>query len=972
MTKQILKQPQLEESTISRQTRNAFFTSIAFTIAALVNFGVSFKISLNLKTPLSIADTVVVFLFVISTIISAVIIRKGQKEKGVWFLLAAVVITLALRNAFTAGLGVIFGILAATLIPFVGLLTLNPKTFNRTLALGILSGSFYLAFDILTARYLPNSRQLSENVALMIRTISIVAAIITIAFIITLYKQHRFLLISSKITLTMVFFVLAPILLLSATNAISLKNSLEPRQNTDMRTKTTFVADSINVFIRAGKNEIRANSQISIFKEYLSPPEGISKTEFDAIEQQVLDNLYSLRRKYISQISSYAILDISGKNLLDTYADNIGKDESEMDYFTQARRTGLPFVSDIIRDPDSDNYFLYFSAPLYHATTGDMIGIIRSKYRISALQQYINNYIEIEGSTNKKVFVALLTEKHIMHTTDGEPTSVYLILRNSENPSYNLKSITPLTTNLITPLQIEHILPKGSAAQLSLSVPGFDEGLRNRATRSIFDAQAFPRNIEFNTPQDRIAAIDIEESSLPWIVVVSQDLKTYNAPFRQQNNTNMLLAILIAVTAAVLAYFGSLYLTNPLLNLANTANQIASGDLSARANVDGADELGMLGNAFNSMTDQLNTSITTLEERVAERTQALERGAQHLRAAVEVGKTAASLRSLDELLSQATELINKQFGFYHAGIFLIDTYGKYALLRAANSSGGRRMLARNHKLEVGAEGIVGYVTATGEARIALDVGQDAVFFSNPDLPQTRSEMALPLIAGGKILGALDIQSTEGEAFSKADTTTLQVLADQIAVAIENARLFEESQKALATAQRAYGEQSHLGWQELLHQERVYGYRSSSDGNIYPLEEETDKSLTQAIQEHQTNLDKDDLVANIPITVRGESVGAIRLVKPDNAQLWTQQDVALAEVLTTELSRAMDSARLFDETRQQADRERIVGEISNQMQETMNVESVVRLATDELYKLLDLEHITIYLNPEDDKGKEEIA
>ncbi len=970
MTKQILQKPSSEESTISRQTRNAFFTAIIFVLASLINFAVSATVSLSSKMIVSYLDSVVTFSFFIITIISTFLIRKGKKEKGVWLLIISFVLTLALRNALTTNLDKVLGILALTTIPLIGMLTLKPEKFNLTLITGIFSSSFYVAFNILASRYLPPYRQLSEDVPTMVRTITIAVIVISLIFIITLYQQHRFLLISSKITLVMVFFVLFPILLLSMVGAVSLRKSLAPRQEVEMHIKAAFVADSVDVFIRMNKNEIRANSQISIFEEYLSLPDDASN--IDEIEKQVFDNLYSLRRKNISQISSYAILDISGKNLLDTTSENIGNDESETNYFIQTQRTGLPFVSDIIRDPTSNNYFLYFSAPIYSATTGEMIGIIRSEYRISALQEYINNYMEIEEANDKKIFVALLTEKEVTPIDDKDPSSVYLILRNSENPDFNLKSITPLTTNIITPLQITHLLPSGSTAQLSLEVPDFDEGLRNRSVASVFEAQAFPRENKFNALQDVIATADITEASLPWIIVISQDLKTFNAPFQRQNNTNTLLAILIAITAAVLAYFGSSYLTKPLLYLANTAEQVAKGDLGARAKVNSEDELGILGNAFNSMTDQLNALITTLEDRVTERTQDLERSSQHLRAAVEVGKAAASLRSLDELLSQTTELINKQFGFYHAGIFLIDTYGKYAVLKAANSSGGRRMLARAHKLKVGAEGIVGYVTQTGEARIALDVGQDAVFFNNPDLPQTRSEMALPLIAGGKILGALDIQSTEGEAFTEEDTITLQVLADQIAIAIENARLFEESRKTLVAAQRAYGEQSLIGWQELIHQEKNYGYRSGSDGNIYPIQEKTNETLAQTIEENQTNLDENDLVANIPITVRGKAVGAIRLVKPDNAQLWTQQDLALAEVLTTELSRAMDSARLFDETRQQADRERVVGEIANKMQETMNVESVVRLAADELYKLLDLELITIYLNAEDDKGKEETA
>ena len=532
-------------------------------------------------------------------------------------------------------------------------------------------------------------------------------------------------------------------------------------------------------------------------------------------------------------------------------------------------------------------------------------------------------------------------------------------------------SVTPLTTNVITPLQMNRILPIGSTSQLSLDVPGLDEGMRNRSSSSIFYAQAFPRETELNLALDVIATVDVKEEQLSWIIIISQDLTSFNAPFQRQVETNTLLAIVIAIGAAFLAYAGSQYFIKPILHFVQIAEKVEEGNHNARIEINSEDEMGMLGTAFNSMASQLDTLISTLESRVTERTEALERSEQQLRAAIAVGSAAASLRSIDELLTQATEQISEQFGYYHAGIFLIDPYGKYALLKAANSEGGRRMLVREHKLGVGEEGIVGYVTKTGEARIALDVGHDAAFFNNPDLPETRSEMALPLIAGGKILGALDIQSTEGEAFTEADIATLQVLADQIAIAIENARLFEESRKALAIAQRAYGEQSQLGWQELIHK-RNYGYRSSSDGSIYPLEEKANINLEKAMQKNQIIMGKDDLTTNIPITVRGKSVGAIQLSKPQNARSWNQKDLDLAKTLTTEISRAMDSARLFDETKQQADRERVAGEISNRMRETMNVESVVRIAADELYKLLELEHITIHLGDKDNEEKEEIA
>jgi signal transduction protein with GAF and PtsI domain len=171
-----------------------------------------------------------------------------------------------------------------------------------------------------------------------------------------------------------------------------------------------------------------------------------------------------------------------------------------------------------------------------------------------------------------------------------------------------------------------------------------------------------------------------------------------------------------------------------------------------------------------------------------------ERRAVQLRAAAEVARDAAAILDLNQLLDETVELISKQFGFYHAGVFLVDEKGEYAILRAASSEGGHRMLQRDHKLPVGKVGIVGYVTATGEPRIALDVEEDAVHFVNPELPDTRSEMALPLRVRNRVIGALDVQSVHEGAFSDEDVTTLQTMADQLATAIENARLLDQARR----------------------------------------------------------------------------------------------------------------------------------------------------------------------------------
>lgn len=200
--------------------------------------------------------------------------------------------------------------------------------------------------------------------------------------------------------------------------------------------------------------------------------------------------------------------------------------------------------------------------------------------------------------------------------------------------------------------------------------------------------------------------------------------------------------------------------------------------------------------------EELQAFSEGLEKLVQDRTTELdlarvlsERRAKQFESISQVTRTISSTRDLDSLLAQITAVINREFGFYHVGIFL-DTAKEYAVLSASNSEGGQRMLERSHRLKIGETGMVGYVTSTGKPRIALDTGTDAVFFNNPDLPETRSEIALPLRVGEEIIGALDVQSIEANAFKQEDINILSTLADQVSIAIQNARQYEETRRAL--------------------------------------------------------------------------------------------------------------------------------------------------------------------------------
>ncbi|MBN2146088.1 MAG: GAF domain-containing protein [Anaerolineales bacterium] len=174
----------------------------------------------------------------------------------------------------------------------------------------------------------------------------------------------------------------------------------------------------------------------------------------------------------------------------------------------------------------------------------------------------------------------------------------------------------------------------------------------------------------------------------------------------------------------------------------------------------------------------------------------LERRIVQLQVSADIARDAATLQEVEPLLDRAVNLVRDRFGFYHSGIFMIDDSGEYAVLKSATGEAGQKMIAIGHRLKVGEVGIVGYVTGTGQPRIALDVGVDAVYFQNPFLPETRSELALPLKTGNLVFGALDVQSQQSAAFDDDDVNILQTMADQLAVAITNARLFEATRHQL--------------------------------------------------------------------------------------------------------------------------------------------------------------------------------
>ncbi|MGZ9235368.1 MAG: GAF domain-containing protein [Anaerolineales bacterium] len=354
--------------------------------------------------------------------------------------------------------------------------------------------------------------------------------------------------------------------------------------------------------------------------------------------------------------------------------------------------------------------------------------------------------------------------------------------------------------------------------------------------------------------------------------------------------------------------------------------------------------------AARQTLESLREERSTLEQKVEERTAGLTRKTEQLRATSYIARQTAEVQDLASLLNTVVHLVTDQFGFYHTGIFLINESGNQVVLQAASSEGGQYMVERGHSLSVGMQGIVGYVAAQKKPRIAVDVGDDAVFFNNPDLPLTRSEVALPLLVRNKVLGVLDIQSDKPQAFSMEDIDILQTLSDQIAIAIENTRLLDETQAAMLQLEALTSIRTQEAWsQKLQDQGRAFRYT--------PLGLRAEK-----ITQNQDN------AISAPIILRGKKIGNISIAKKGDGK-WSRLDEGLLDEVAGQVGLAVDNIRLLEEATQRARQEQTVGKLSAHFGQSLDLDTLLQTAARELGQLPDVSEVSVFIGQQDEQTTE---
>ncbi|MCI0609074.1 MAG: GAF domain-containing protein [Anaerolineae bacterium] len=393
---------------------------------------------------------------------------------------------------------------------------------------------------------------------------------------------------------------------------------------------------------------------------------------------------------------------------------------------------------------------------------------------------------------------------------------------------------------------------------------------------------------------------------------------------------SILFSILALLLGIGFSYYVSKSVSDPIKDLINTFLKIEQGDLATRAPVSATDELGIVTMHFNRMVAQLEGLQNTLEQQVIERT-------KQLTATNEVGRVAASSLDPDELLSRVIKLFPEQFGYYYAAIYLLDPTEKWAELREATGDAGHVLKHNHHRLEVAGRNMVGTAIREKSARIAQIASEEKQRFENPLLPYTRSEIALPLLVGDRILGALDVQSTKESDFGPELIRTMQNMTGQVAIALENARLYQEAQRVIKEMRTVQQQYLLEGWS---------GYSAQHDELEYGV---GDESLENARQ------------MEVPISLRDQLLGEIMLEGNDE---WTQDQRSLVDAVATQAAIALENARLVSESRQVAVRERMLAEINSKIWSSATIDGVLQTVAKELGRRMNASQVTVELKQED--------
>lgn len=864
--------------------------------------------------------------------------RRGRWRLAMWLTLLSLQVVICLSPLFVAGLGLLFAILTLLLTLIITSLCIPASQTTIPNLLGVGAAFMALVIDGFWNRY-----QIAPGQPLETLLIAVVA-LVAIIFILILIGYFPSYSLRAKITITVFSAAVLSIAVLAIANTISTRRALIDAVNQTLNLAARETAADLDAYFAGLQERLTIQADADLLSAFLSLP----------AEQQAVNTTtraYLVIQPLLVGAQYYALLDREGDVVIhtqdqevNTFPAFLGYPEDVSGSLLQTMSSGAVYLSPLLFPPAGEPHFLV--AAQVKNYTGRPLGVLVAAFPLDEVQSLVSQGNDTAGAGS---YAILLDDNHLR-------------LAHGKDPQAQFKLLVPPGEGAYTELLRLMRLPGVAYADVASNYPDFEAGLDEMLASSFFSSE------DSVNPGEVSSVAVVRLSSRPWVLAYLQPQSTILAPVTAQTRITILLAAAVVVLAILAAALLARLVANPIVRLTSIAERAAGGNLYLQAPTQSPDEIGSLGSAFNSMINQLRQTMEGLETRIAERTaelaqtsEQMQYRANRLQIVTEVAHAVAAVQDPYELLPRVAAEISTRYGYYHVGIFLLDPERKFAVLQASNSEGGQRMLARHHRLRVGEVGIVGFAAGTGQARIALDVGKDAVFFDNPDLPDTRSEIALPLKTGQEVFGVLDVQSIERGAFSQDDIALLSALADQVSTAIQNTRLYDETRRTLRELQVVQQQYLQDAWSKLVQERSAAGFEVAF-GQINPLRRAEIDTLEPALENQAGWAAKasDSGKMVIPIGLRGQVIGVINLQEAEPGRSWSQEELDLARAVADQVGLALENARLLEETQRRAERERLVADITTKMRAVNDPQLILETAAAELRNVLRVKSVQVRL------------
>jgi len=918
--------------------RIGLWTGVLFSVIAVVSTISTIQTGLFAFGGIAITGIIAAISFA-----TAYLARRGKAGLGSATLVSSILLLSLSLPLLAKGQGVALAALTVIVVSSIASYTLDQRWALRATIASVIVGLSVILADIFLPDFgIPHDPQVTN-------IISLVAGAIYALIILRRFGTYP---LQTKFIIAFLVVTLIPIAILSVYSNVVTRNILTKQADANLENIASATALKIDTYLASQLDTVRTEAQQPGLVNFLQP----GATDEPEAQATALQTLFTFIRKDPVFILSYALLDERGVNILSTDPTQIGQDESKYDYYKAPFSDGIPYASNLIFK--SDYATLYFSAPI-RTENGVIVGVLRAEYNAIVLQNIIKTAeIGQQKQTGEKIVL-------VDRTT-------FLRIAGTEKQEKIYQSFKNFSPQQVIGLQQQQKLPPGNYTEVIETSFELVHGIENIANQPTFNLPIDAKN--------GIRIVGSLVSSQPWVVTAQQPESTIYAQAESQARANTLWALGLTMFAFLAALGAARIVSRPVVALAKVAKQITRGDLTARSDISTDDEVGQLSLAFNEMTNQLGQTLSGLEQRVEERTLALQivneqsaQRARQLQSIADISKIITREQNIEKLLPLITDAVSDQFGYYHVGIFLLDETRRTAVLQASNSLGGQKMITDGYKLTIGTGSIVGYTALTRKPRIALDVGEDAVFFNNPNLPETHSEMTLPLIIRGEVIGVIDLQSKKAEAFTQEDIDTFSILADQIAIAIENARLFQQTKLSLEEAQDIAQTYLRQEWAALAKKQTTVGYLHTGTGGKALASPIQSEEIAQAI--HKGVVIRKDKNANqsakvaIPIKLGEQIIGAILVQAPDQNRIWSTEEINLLRSISERVGLALDNARLVASSQKRASKERTIEEISQRISAAADMETILQTAVQEIGRALSSADVVIQLKESEEEDEE---